>query len=90
MKKIALLRCNANQAGTVHKLHFQPKNPAWAKLAFKAAFVAPLKVIKKTALLRCTANQAGTGHKLHFHPKNPVRAKLAAINNKNGCGTAEV
>ena len=42
------------------------------------------------ALLRCTANQAGTGHKLHFQPKHPVRAKLAAINNKNGCGTAEV
>ena len=45
---------------------------------------------KKTALIRCTANQAGTGHKLHFQPKNPARAKLAAINNKNGCGTAEV
>ena len=43
-----------------------------------------------TALLRCTANQAGTGHKLHFQPKNPARAKLSAINNKNGCGTAEV
>ena len=45
---------------------------------------------KKTTLLRCTANQAGTGHKLHFQPKNPAWAKLAAINNKNGCGTAEV
>ena len=29
----AFLRCTANQAGTDHKLHFQPKNPAWAKLA---------------------------------------------------------
>ena len=48
------------------------------------------KVRKKTALLRCTANQVGTGHKLHFQPKRPVRAKLAAINHKNGCGTAEV
>ena len=33
MKKTALLRCNTNQAGTGHKLHFQPKNLAWAKLA---------------------------------------------------------
>ena len=32
-KKTALLRCTANQVGTGHKLHFQPKNPAWAKLA---------------------------------------------------------
>ena len=32
-KNIALLCCNTNQAGTGHKLHFQPKNPAWAKLA---------------------------------------------------------
>ena len=36
------------------------------------------------------ANQVGTGHKLHFQPKNQERAKLAAINNKNGCGTAKV
>ena len=27
---------------------------------------------------------------LHFQPKNPAWAKLAAINNKNGCGTAEI
>ena len=46
--------------------------------------------MKNTSLLRCTANQVGTGHKLHFHNKHPVRTKLAAINNKNGCGTAEV
>ena len=26
----------------------------------------------------------------NFQPKNPARAKLAAINNKNGCGTAVV
>ena len=32
-KNTALLRCTANQDGTGHKLHFQPKNPAWAKLA---------------------------------------------------------
>ena len=48
------------------------------------------KVRKNTALLRCTSNQAGTGYKLHFWPKHPARAKLAAINNKHGCGTAEV
>ena len=29
----ALLRCTANQVGTGHKHYFQPKNPAWAKLA---------------------------------------------------------
>ena len=46
--------------------------------------------MKNIALLCRTANQAGTGHKLHFQPKNPARAKLAAINNKNGCGMAEV
>ena len=46
--------------------------------------------MKNTAMLRCTANQAGTGHKLNFQPKNPDMAKLAAINNKNGCGMAEV
>ena len=33
MKKTALLRCTANQAGTDHKLHFQPKNPVRDKLA---------------------------------------------------------
>ena len=32
-KMIALLRCTANQVSTDHKLHFQPKNPARAKLA---------------------------------------------------------
>ena len=32
-KKKALLRCTVNQAGTGHKLHLQPKNPARAKLA---------------------------------------------------------
>ena len=48
------------------------------------------KVRKKTALFCSTANQAGTGHKLHFQPKNPARDKLTAINNKNGCGRAEV
>ena len=47
-------------------------------------------ISKKTALLCCTANQSSTGHKLHFQPKHPARAKLAEINNKNGCGTAEV
>ena len=41
-------------------------------------------------MLRFTANQVKTDHKLHFQPKNIARAKLAAINNKNGCGTAEV
>ena len=45
---------------------------------------------KKTYFLQCTANQAGADHKLHFQSKHPARAKLAAINNKNGCGTAEV
>ena len=33
MKNTALLCCTANQAGTGHKLHFQPKNQAMAKLA---------------------------------------------------------
>ena len=32
-KKTALLRCTANKVGTDHKLYFQPKNPARAKLA---------------------------------------------------------
>ena len=41
-------------------------------------------------MIRCTANQVGTGHKVNFYPKNPARAKLAAINNKNGCGTAKM
>ena len=52
--------------------------------------VRKYKVMKNIALLRCTANKVGTGHKLHFQPKNPARAKLVAINNKNGCGPAEV
>ena len=46
--------------------------------------------MKKTDMFRCTPNQAGTGHKLHFRPKNAAKTKLAAIDNKNGCGTAEV
>ena len=29
----ALLLCTSNQVGTGHKLHFQPKHPARAKLA---------------------------------------------------------
>ena len=33
IKKTALLCCTANQVGTDHKLHFQPKHPATAKLA---------------------------------------------------------
>ena len=60
---------------------------------FKNCFISLIIICKnrkKKALLRCTANQADTGHKLHFQPKNPARAKLAAINNKNGCGMAEV
>ena len=32
-RKIALLRCTSNQAGTGHKLHFQPKHSARTKLA---------------------------------------------------------
>ena len=32
-KNTALLHCTGNQNGTGHKLHFQPKNAAWAKLA---------------------------------------------------------
>ena len=60
---------------------------------FKKSFISLIlsyRVRKKTALLRCTANQAGTGHKLHFQPKHPAWSKLAAINNKNGRGTAEM
>ena len=54
------------------------------------SLILSYKVSKKTDLLRCTYNQSGIDHKLHFQPKHPVRAKLAAINNKNGCGMAEV
>ena len=54
------------------------------------SFILTYKVRKNTAFLHCIANQAGTGYKLNFQPKNPAWAKLAAINNKNGCGTAEV
>ena len=54
------------------------------------SLILTYKVRKKADLLRCTSNQVGTVHKLHFQPKNPARAKLAAINNKNGCGRAEV
>ena len=57
---------------------------------YSISLILSYQVREKTALLRCTANQAGTVHKLHFQPKNPARAKLAAINNKNGCGKAEV
>ena len=105
-----MLCCNTNHAGTVQKLNFQPKNPAWAKLAainnkkgcgravvlwrqFQKCFISLIlsyKSRKKTSLIRCTTKEVGTGHKLNFQPKNPARAKLAAINNKNGCGTAEV
>ena len=67
---------------------------AWGVIQIFSKYLISLilscMVIKKTDLLRFTANQFGTGHKLHFQPKNPARAKLAAINNKNGCGTAEV
>ena len=48
------------------------------------------KIREKTVLLRCTANQVGTGNIVHFQPKHPVWDGLAAINNKNGCDTAEV
>ena len=51
MKKTALLRCTANQAGTGRKLRFQPKNSARAKLA---------AIINKTAVswLRCDAESS--------------------------------
>ena len=58
--------------------------------SFFISFILSYKVRKTTTLLRYNTNQSGTGHKLHFQPKNPAWAKLAAINNKNGCGTAEV
>ena len=110
MKKTALIFCTVNQSGTGHKIHFQPKHPARAKLAainnkkwlwhgwgvmetVQKCFI-PLKISykvrKNIALLCCTVNQVSTGHKLHFHIKNPSWAKRAAINNNNGCGTAEV
>ena len=156
-EKTALLLCTVNQVGTGHKLHFQPKHTARAKLAVinnknvcdaaevwcrqlgsvsyhlyynirsgkiqlcsvvpptksaqailgwkwlwhgwgilqtvRKCFISLIlsyKVRKKTSLLCCTATQVGTGKNFHFQPKNPARAKLAAINNKNGCGTAEV
>ena len=54
------------------------------------SLILSYNVRKKKTLLNCTTNQVSTGHKLHFKPKYPARAKLAAINNKNGCGTAEV
>ena len=54
------------------------------------SLIITCKFRKKKALLRCTANQVGTCHKLHIQPKHPSWAKLAAINNKNGCDTAEV
>ena len=54
------------------------------------SLIISYKVNRKIYLIRCTTNQVGTGHKLVFQPKNPVWAKWAAINNKHGCGTAEV
>ena len=54
------------------------------------SLIPSYKIRKNTDFLRCTANQVSTGHKLHFQPNHPARAKFAAINNKYGCGTAEV
>ena len=54
------------------------------------SLILSYKVSKNTTLIRCTANQASTGHKLHFQHKHPARTKMAAINNRHGCGTAEV
>ena len=54
------------------------------------SLILSYKVSKKTDLLCCTAKKGRTDHKLHYQPKHPASAKLAAINNKNGCGTAEV
>ena len=64
----------------------------WRRQCMKyfISFILSYKARKKTALLRFTTNEVGTGHKLHFQAKIPARAKLAAINNKIGCGTAEV
>ena len=54
------------------------------------SLIISYQVGKNTDFLRCTANQVGIRHNLHFQPKHPARAKFAAIDNKNGCGTAEV
>ena len=54
------------------------------------SLILTYKFRKMTALLCFTTNQVHTCHKLHFQPKNPAWVKLAAINNKNGCYTAEV
>ena len=54
------------------------------------SLILSYKVREKTAVLCFTDKKSGTGHKLHFQPKNIAREKLATINNKNGCGMAEV
>ena len=54
------------------------------------SFILSYKVSKKTDYLYCTVNQVILGHKLNFEPKHPAWAALTAINNKNGCGMAEV
>ena len=54
------------------------------------SLILSYKVRRNIDLLHCTSNQARIGNKLHFQPKHPDRAKLEAINNINGCGTAEV
>ena len=85
--KMELMAC-ANLVGSTTEQSFLSNWP-FRRQCF-ISLILIYRVRKNTAFLRCIANQFGTGHKLHFQPKNPARAKLAAINNKNGCGTAEV
>ena len=63
-KKTAFIRCTANQAGTGHKLHFQPKNPARAKLA-------TCNNKKAVAQLRCDADISEVLHTIDTIIQDP-------------------
>ena len=89
---LLLIAANLAQAGFLGwKWSLWPM-PTWLAVKWsKALFLLALyDSMNDMNYLCCTANQAGIDHKLHFQPKHPARAKLAPINNKNGCGNAEV
>ena len=65
--------------------------PNWQQSTTRMAVARPRFDSEILAVFHIIDNKmSSTGHKIYFQSNRPARAKLAAMNNKNGCGTAEV
>ena len=79
-KKKALLRCTTNLASTGHKLHFQPKHLAWAKLA-------AINIKMAVSWLRCVVDSSEEFHIIYTIIKySEKKALLPCTANQVGTG----